>query len=261
MYATGGEAMFEKYISEKKPSFLAKQILQSIKNGELKPGQKLPNENEFVEITGISRSAVREALSALDLMDIIDRRPGNGTYVREDFDLDSIQTGRSIESENNELMVLLEEVEGNNGTFQALMARIAIEPVIGEIAAHRADEDSLSHLTQIFDKLQVCFNMRDFECYHALDSAFHLALAECTNNDVFVNILRGLLKAMEYDFWKTDHVWSEDKIKRSLRDHKRIYDALKNRDGLKVKTGLQRHFTQALKWQIASRDVCEEDEI
>ena len=59
------------------------QLKMMIIQGNLKPGDKLPSERELSEQLGVSRSSVREALSALEAMSILDIRSGEGTFVRE----------------------------------------------------------------------------------------------------------------------------------------------------------------------------------
>jgi GntR family transcriptional repressor for pyruvate dehydrogenase complex len=53
-----------------------------IRDGSLNPGDRLPPERQLAEEFGVSRAAVREALSALGLMGLVEVRPGEGTFVR-----------------------------------------------------------------------------------------------------------------------------------------------------------------------------------
>ena len=62
---------------------VADHILELIERGELKRGDRLPGEREFAESLGISRVPLREAISALSLMGIIEKRHGEGNYIAE----------------------------------------------------------------------------------------------------------------------------------------------------------------------------------
>lgn len=64
------EDLFPKQDPTKKPAIIVKRILSLLEAGSLKPGEKLPNELEIVKQSEISRTSVREALSALEANDI-----------------------------------------------------------------------------------------------------------------------------------------------------------------------------------------------
>ncbi|WP_455796547.1 FadR/GntR family transcriptional regulator [Clostridium butyricum] len=51
---------------------IIEQIKDSVKNGELKSGDKLPSERELAEKLQVSRTSVREALKALSMLGLID---------------------------------------------------------------------------------------------------------------------------------------------------------------------------------------------
>lgn len=59
------------------------KILEYIKENHLVPGDSLPNEMEFVEMMGISRNVVREAMSRLRMLGLIQARPKRGIIVTE----------------------------------------------------------------------------------------------------------------------------------------------------------------------------------
>src|SRR4030042_2752670 len=66
---------------KKKSSFIADQILGMINAGRYKVGSKLPSERTITEQMGVSRPSLREAISALQIVGILESRPGDGTYV------------------------------------------------------------------------------------------------------------------------------------------------------------------------------------
>jgi GntR family transcriptional regulator len=64
--------------------FQLKQVLsEKIQNGEWKPGEKLPTEEELQQKLDLSRTTVRQALRELELEGIINRRAGRGTFVTQ----------------------------------------------------------------------------------------------------------------------------------------------------------------------------------
>lgn len=61
---------------------ICRSIRDAIASGEYKPGQRLPSEAELVKTFDASRITVNRALRELQLVGIIDRRAGSGSYVR-----------------------------------------------------------------------------------------------------------------------------------------------------------------------------------
>ena len=103
------------------------QILELIKNDELKFGQKMPSENVMVEKFGVSRPTIREALSALEVLGVIkDRTTGNGVYINK------IETDTKIKNKVKEFINTKE-----SSPLELVEARRSIECEIYAIAAKR----------------------------------------------------------------------------------------------------------------------------
>src|SRR5687768_14237734 len=105
-----------------------------IAEGALVPGDRLPPERELAEMTGVSRSSLRQALKVLDNLGIISQRVGSGTRLNE--------SAASVLSQPLEFLILLEGI-----SFQELMeARLIVEPELAARAAVRASAEELSVL-------------------------------------------------------------------------------------------------------------------
>jgi len=72
---------FEKVRPRKVSAIAAEQIIEAIKNDSFPVGSKLPSEFELAEQMGVSRPSIREALSALQAVGLIESKPGSGNYV------------------------------------------------------------------------------------------------------------------------------------------------------------------------------------
>ena len=111
---------------------LYEQVVEQIKNmivqGIYKKGDLLPSEKELIEMTGVSRITVREALRLLNEAGVIETHKGKGSFVVVD--------GSELESGE-------EETEAYNEQFiNSTNARILLEPsVVKEIAVTATDED------------------------------------------------------------------------------------------------------------------------
>src|SRR5688572_15668043 len=63
------------------PEQIVERILEMIKQGELKAGDRLPAERDLAAMMTVGRPAIREALRALSMMNVIEIRQGAGAYV------------------------------------------------------------------------------------------------------------------------------------------------------------------------------------
>lgn len=92
-------------------SRMKREIAAAIGNGILAPGAMVPSENELVGRYGISRSSVRTALNELEDEGLIFKKPGKGTFVRD-----------------NTMMV----VENSGGGIRSIGVDFSIDPATGE---------------------------------------------------------------------------------------------------------------------------------
>jgi GntR family transcriptional repressor for pyruvate dehydrogenase complex len=83
--------VFQPIVTKKIYEEIVDQLRDLIARGELKPGQKLPSEREMSESMGVSRASVREALTAMEAIGILDIRPGEGTFVKETSSLETFK--------------------------------------------------------------------------------------------------------------------------------------------------------------------------
>ena len=113
------------------------QILQLIHSGELKPGDRLPPERELAEQLNVSRTAIREAMRALESMGYTESKIGGGTFVRA-LTLDSLINPVSIVLSQDDRM--LEDV---------LEFRLVLETKCAALAAQRGTDEQFEALDKI----------------------------------------------------------------------------------------------------------------
>jgi len=107
------------------------QIMNLIKNNELKPGDKLPPERELAEKLSISRGSLREAFRVLESKGLIKSKPGGGRSIRE------IRKNGHNNTEN--IILNLEK----SSILELLEAREMFEVKIVELAARRATAEDI----------------------------------------------------------------------------------------------------------------------
>lgn len=221
---------FKAISSKKKSVQVAEQILAAIRNGTYKVGDKLPPERVIEQEMGVSKTAVREALSALHLAGIVERIPGSGTYVRRPVD-------------NPEALVLLED---SDSVEDAIDARRVVEKGIIELAIDRASEEEISKLEEILEEMFRLLGGRDYEEFFTLNEQFHLAIATATGNPLIVRVMQTLLRVTQQRLWKqtiTDYFLKDERLfHQALEEHRQIFLALRDRDKSRAQQVMEQHF-------------------
>lgn len=152
---------------------VSESILALIRSGELKPGARLPSEPQLIELTGISRSSVREAIRSLETMGLLEIRRGKGTYVR------AIESGAMADAQM--LLMLADRRVLEN----LVEVRVLLEPLMARLAAERATDDDLAALRRHLGEMA---RVLALDAWRPAHLAFHQALAEATHNIILSKI-------------------------------------------------------------------------
>lgn len=155
------------------------QLCQMIRQGQLRPGDRLPSERELSEQLQVSRASLREALRALEIAGIVAAKQGGGTYIREVFDDGILSPLSLVLDASTDLVGDLWEV------------RSIFEPAVASRAAIRAQADDIAALEYIVEQ-QHGFLDHDAsnDAWLESDRAFHVAVARASRNEVSVRVIR-----------------------------------------------------------------------
>lgn len=199
-------------------------ILDNIREGNYCIGDKLPSERELMELLGVGRSSVRESLSTLVDMNIIEKRMGIGVFVK--------QTQVHTLVDRNVISALLDEKVSKD----LLDFRLMIEVEACAKAARIATEEDLLKMEKAIRMHREVIIQNEFTLES--DLLFHQSIVEAVGNNVLKNVyesISDLLISIRKDLLK-----SEDKEK-SLRYHEKIYNAIKSRDSEKARRLMREH--------------------
>ena len=174
---------FRKVRPTKASTEVAEQILEAIRRGSFPPETKLPSEAELAQMMGVSRPTVREALSGLAAVGLIEPRVGIGNFVRPPTD-----------PLVHQALVLLESEES---CLEIMEARTVLEPPLAELAARKRTDAQAQALEEICDELQTLAHPRSFEAYFSADKRFHLTLIEAAGNALLARVLLPLVNTMD----------------------------------------------------------------
>src|SRR4051794_16160794 len=119
------------------------QIQELIRTGDLPPGAKLPPENELAAQLGLSRSSMREAVKALELIRVLDVRHGDGTYVT------SLDPRLLLDG----LGFALDLVQ-DSSILQVVEVRRLLEPVATGLAVERITDEALEQLAEHLQQME-----------------------------------------------------------------------------------------------------------
>ncbi len=207
------------------------QVRQLIQDGSLAPGDQLLPERQLSEKLGVSRSALREALTALDAMGLIDITPGGGTYVKK----------VSMESMVDPLAsIMLKERET---VFDFLETRKILEVEIVKLAAERATKSDLYQIREAaIEMYSEVTNNRDAD---ESDEKFHIALAKATHNSVLADTMVMLTKLTREAYGPARKELLRGPIKTWCEQNFEIYEAIKNKDPEKAADLVRRHLQMA----------------
>jgi GntR family transcriptional repressor for pyruvate dehydrogenase complex len=197
---------------------IVEQIKQFISSGKLKPGDKLLPERDLAEKLGVSRASVREAIRTLDILGVIDIRPGGGTFIRGTNSDDIIRPlAMFLAVEQNSLLDMFE------------MRRI-FETATVSLAAQRATSEELDEIQFMLVSMRDGINVRDPAKGEEFDAAFHFAVAEATHNTLLIK----LFKTVSTEFAKANsaarqrlYQESELNAQKIVDQHTEIYEAIR----------------------------------
>jgi len=191
---------------------VAARIKESILNETYRVGDRIPTEPALMELFGVSRSTIREAVRLLINDGILEARQGSGTYVKQ-----SAPKNESLESRLK-----------RSAADQVYEVRQIIELEIARLAARRRTEADLEAMERHLADRRRSGNQGDRAGYVQHDVLFHTALAAATKNQVLESLFQDFSRALEDVL---DIVTPEWQIKSDEGDfHFRILEAIRDQD-------------------------------
>ena len=194
------------------------QIGQLVAGGQLKPGDRLPSERELVERFQVSRASIREAISALEMMGLIEVRSGEGTYIRE-VNIDSVVAPLAW-------MLFIEK----DSDLELYEARKVLEVQAAGLAAERAEEDEISDMFKALEIMRI--DLQKQLLGEEADHHFHYAIAKATHNKILFRLMNTISDTMQKTLKSSRSKLYEDTSspERLYQEHFLIYEAIKNHD-------------------------------
>ncbi|QSO49262.1 FadR/GntR family transcriptional regulator [Alicyclobacillus mengziensis] len=155
----------------------------AILDGTFQPSERIPSVKSLAETLGVGQSAVREAISALRILGLLEVKQGDGTFVAK---LDSLHLAESIS--HKEAMSKLE-------TKSLLELRMSIETGTSRYAALRRTDEQLREMEAILQRMEE--ETENAELGEEADWEFHYAIARASHNPYMRSIMDDIAERMK----------------------------------------------------------------
>ncbi|MGR4066257.1 FadR/GntR family transcriptional regulator [Billgrantia sp. C5P2] len=213
---------------------VADQLEALIVNGGISVGEKLPTENGLCEAFGVSRTVIREAITHLKSLGLVETRRGVGTTVLRSTIVEAMPAERISPTTVEDILHVLE-------------LRLNLEPAAAALAAERHDEEDRRILREkhaAFIEARAAKSQAREEDY-----GFHYAIAAATKNPFFKVfyeqlsqsvIPRAKLMSIEINTAATDKY-----LARVEEEHTYILEAILARDTEAAREMMYQHLNRA----------------
>ncbi len=208
---------------------IVQQIEESILKGELSEGSQLPAERDLAKQFGVSRTAVREAIKALQEKGLVDAFPGRGTFV----------TNGNPNSMRRSLDRIIKSGEPCGWAYLVEVRKI-LEPEIAALAAVRATDQDLALMREAFEVMDNAGC--DADAFIEADLDFHLALAEAAANPIVLSLIDSIVGLLREERLRIFRV--EGGPERGQHHHKCILEAIERHDPQEARAAMQDHLSQ-----------------
>jgi len=209
------------------------KIKAMITSGALRAGDRLPKEADLAADLGLSRNSLREAVRALALVNILDVRRGDGTYVT------SLEPQALLEALN-----FIVDFHRDDTVLEFLQVRRILEPAATAMAAERITPEEVQGLQELLDSLGPNPDPEDLV---DKDMEFHRRIVACAGNSVLSSLLESMSGPMtRARVWRG--ITQTGTVARTIAEHHAILDALIARDPEVARSWATVHIAGVEQW-------------
>jgi GntR family transcriptional regulator, transcriptional repressor for pyruvate dehydrogenase complex len=206
-----------------KPKKIYEEVTEAlhemIRTGQLPPRSKLESVQQLAENFQVSRSAIREALSALKAMGLVEMKQGEGTFIKE-FDAKQMTFPLST-------AILMNKKD----VAHLLEVRKIIETGTAALAAKNRSKENLEAMAQALEEMKRV--QGDEELGEKADFRFHLAVSAAAGNPLLTTLLDQVSELMIETMKETRRLWlfsKQTSTENIVKEHAKIYHAILERN-------------------------------
>ncbi|MFN3322755.1 MAG: transcriptional regulator NanR [Bryobacteraceae bacterium] len=231
MHGKRAEPIIRKKLSHE----VMERLLKEIESGSLSPGSRLPSERELMEMYGVGRPAVREALQGLESMGLITITHGERARVVELSTSDMFgqidRVARHLLSTSPTTLEHLKE------------ARLLFEVGMVRIAAERATREDVARLEEILAEMKAAAG--DPQRFVQADIAFHKQVASISRNPICAAVSEAMLQWLRE--FHSELVRAPGNEKVTISEHARVLRRIAAKDPKGAAQAMTAHLTRASK--------------
>lgn len=212
---------------------VADALEAEIRGGRLAPGARLPTEVALAAQFAVSRTVVREAVSRLKSLGMVDSRQGSGVYVRA--------------AGAEPLRFEAAHLASRDAVVQMAELRRPLESEVAALAAERRTPQDLARIRAAIGALDEAVAAGQGGAEQ--DLAFHLAVAEAAHNPFLIGTLQylhGLLQGA-IRVTRANEARRDDFAREVAREHERIAQAIEAGDPVAAREAAKTHMDNAIR--------------
>jgi GntR family transcriptional repressor for pyruvate dehydrogenase complex len=217
-------------------------IKRMILAGDLRPGEKLPPERELASALGVSRNSLREAIRSLVLMNVLQSRHGDGTYVS------SLDPATLMEPVS--FLLSLDP----SALAHLFETRRILEAETAALAAERITDEEVDAIRKCLVGMKAKTGSR--EDFLQADMRMHELITLAAKNPLLTQLMRSITGLGLRSRMRT--VQAPGITERVMHDHARILAALERRDSDGARQAMLDHIEHA---QQAMREMLSETDM
>ncbi len=204
---------------------IVNRLLTLIKEKHLRPGDRLPPERELALMMKVGRPSLREALRALQMMNIIANRQGSGNYIT------SLEPEQLVE--HLDIAFALDD-----STYSDLFqARRIMESAIAGMAAQAITDEELRWMEESLERAASVVS--DSAAFLEADMELHDLILKAAKNRILSVFMRIVNKLGMLSRRRTgEHPGVR---KQTVKDHRLIVEALRKRDSRRAQEAMTAH--------------------
>lgn len=204
-------------VKKKLSDSVLEEIGRMVDAGELKRGDKLPPQDQLATQLGVSRPSLREALRAMEMIGAIEQRPGYGTVF-----LGGVPV---LYAEH----LSIPSIDDKATNIDLGVARRYVETACVELPVDRATTEEIHEMGRMVDDMDKALKDDRKDDYEVADINFHYLVAKASQNQFLIHFsvtIRGIMERFIMEIFRI----LPNRYGRSMEFHRRIYEAIRQRD-------------------------------
>jgi len=226
-----GPELFSKVSVGRMSEVIVEKIRDLMRDGQLRPGDRLPPERELCERFGVSRVTMREALRMLESAGLVEIRVGarGGAFVTAPS---SNRVGEGLAD-----LLTLSVISAADVTEVRLILEVGIVPLVCE----RATDDDLIALQKICERSEEALRAGEYSMDMSLE--FHTAVAQATHNPALVMLVESFRGPILMSLQQAKDA-APEMGDLGTKEHEQFIEAVRRRDAAQASRIMREHLAR-----------------